>query len=234
MRLRTTTTALGLTALTLLALPGCSNNSPAATGSSSPAAAQPKTDEGDPKPSAPLSSAALRERLLNESDLGEGYTLQPARASGHDDVTVIGCPALDKLGGEAAAGGSLDFLNKAKVSFTSAGGSDSEVAEELYSDTEAKLSKGIGEIFDAMVSCPTYQVVSGGTVISIATQKVPLSGLGDEQWSQLLTFTVGGRSSVVKQTAVRHGSILMVVSGSTGLVDTHLKTALEKATSSSS
>ncbi|MGW2597149.1 hypothetical protein [Streptomyces klenkii] len=31
--------------------------------------------------------------------------------------SAIGCPALNTLGGDAAAGGSLDFPNKAKVSF---------------------------------------------------------------------------------------------------------------------
>jgi hypothetical protein len=52
MRLRTTTTVLGLTTLTL---PGCSNSPSTAPGSSSPAAtAQPKTDAGDAKPGTPL------------------------------------------------------------------------------------------------------------------------------------------------------------------------------------
>ena len=50
------------------------------------------------------------------------------------------------LGGDAAAGGSLDFPRRAKAAFTYAGGSNSEVSEELYSDTEATLSQGTGRI----------------------------------------------------------------------------------------
>ncbi|MFE2938702.1 hypothetical protein ACFXKG_06445 [Streptomyces sp. NPDC059255] len=78
---------------------------------------------------------------------------------------MIGCPALEKLGGDTAAGSGLSFPRKAKASFTYADSSSSrsEVIEELCSDSAAKLSKGIGEIFDAMHSCPTYQVASGGT-----------------------------------------------------------------------
>ncbi|WP_315904010.1 hypothetical protein [Streptomyces fulvoviolaceus] len=134
------------------------------------------TSSGDPESSTtapsenasvpvPLSSSALGKRLLDESDLGEGYTRTRERSAAHDDVTVIGCPALEKLGADAATGAGLDLSRKAKASFTYAGGSDSEISEELYSDSAAKLLKGIGEIFDAMVSCPTYQVVSGGTVV---------------------------------------------------------------------
>ncbi|MFF8906324.1 hypothetical protein [Streptomyces olivaceoviridis] len=52
----------------------------------------------------------------------------------------------------------------------------------------------------------------------------------DEQWSQLLTFRVGGRSSIVKQTAVRTGTVVVVVSGSPGLVDAHVHEAVAKAT----
>jgi hypothetical protein len=104
----------------------------------------------------------------------------------------------------------------------------------LYSDGASKLSDGIGRIFDAMTGCPTYQVVAGGTPIDIASQKLPAPhGLGDEQWSQLLTFSAGGRSTVVKQTAIRDGSLLLIVSGSPALVDRHLDKALTKATAAS-
>ncbi len=82
-----------------------------------------------------------------------------------------------------------------------------------------------------MTGCPTYQVVAGGTPIDMASQKLPTPhGLGDEQWSQLLTFSTGGRSTVVKQTAIRDGSLLLVISGSPALVDRHLGKALAKAT----
>ncbi|WP_006345952.1 hypothetical protein [Streptomyces sp. SID5473] len=45
-------------------------------------------------------------------------------------------------------------------------------------------------------------------------------------WSQLSMFTAAGRDSVVKQTAVRAGTVLVVVSGSPALVDTHVEKAL--------
>ncbi|NEB01921.1 hypothetical protein [Streptomyces sp. SID13726] len=221
------TTALGLSALTVLALAGCSGSTEPATASTSSST---PADQGGTvaKASAPLSSAELSERLLSESDLGEGYTLKPQPAVRHDDVTVIGCPALAKLGGDTAAGGSLSFPRKAKVSFTYAG-SSSELSEELYSDTAAKLSKGIGTVLDAMLSCPTYQMVSGSTVIDMGTTKTSAPKLGDEQWSQLLTYAAGEQRSVVKQTAIRTGNILVIVSGSPALVDTHLTDAVRTA-----
>lgn len=175
-----------------------------------------------------LSSTALAKRLLEESDLGEGYTRLSQRPAAHDDVTVIGCPALERLGAEAATGAGLGFSRKAKVSFAYSADGGSEVSEELYSDTAAKLSKGIGEIFDAMVSCPAYQVVSGSTVIDMGTHEATAPDLGDGQWSQLLTYSVGGHRRVVKQTAVRTGNVVVVVSGSPGLVDANLEKALAK------
>ncbi|GAB2988787.1 hypothetical protein GCM10023080_063060 [Streptomyces pseudoechinosporeus] len=222
MRLRTTT-VLNLSILAALTLAGCSTTSDPASSATAPS--------GNSPSSAPLSSAALAQRRLNEGDLDEGYTRTPQRPAAHDDVTVIGCPALEKLGADAATGSGLDFSRQAKVSFTYVGGSGSEMSEELYSDTVAKLSKGIGQIFDAMVSCPTYQVVSGRTVIDMATQRMTAPDLGDEQWSQSLTYSVGGQRSVVKQTAVRTGNVLVIVSGSPGLVDANLEKALAKAQS---
>ncbi|MEH0441526.1 hypothetical protein QBA74_42185 [Streptomyces scabiei] len=225
MRVRVATTVLGITAA-LLTVSACSDDTTGAkhatarTGSPTDAAQQ----------TAPLTSAALETRLLDQSDLGSGYLRKPERLTQHDDVTVIGCPALSELGGGTATGGTLTFPHKAKATFTY-GGSSSEVSEELYSDGATKLSDGIGRIFDAMTGCPTYQVVAGGTPIDIASQKLPAPhGLGDEQWSQLLTFSAGGRSTVVKQTAIRDGSLLLIISGSPALVDRHLDKALSKAT----
>ncbi|WSK17704.1 hypothetical protein OG717_29995 [Streptomyces celluloflavus] len=213
-----------------MTLAGCSNGSTPADDPTSSSSFASASQEGKNAPvPASLCSAALSKRLLNASDLGEGYALKSQRPARHDDVTVIGCPALEKLGGDAATGSSLDFPRKAKASFTYVGGSDSEVSEELYSDSAAKLPKGIGEIFDAMVSCPTYQVASGSTVIGMGTQKTAAPDLGDEQWSQLLTYSAGGQRSVVKQTAIRTGNVLVILSGSPGLVDTHLDKALAKA-----
>ncbi|MEI5595875.1 hypothetical protein [Streptomyces brasiliscabiei] len=231
MRVRVATTVLGITAA-LLAVPACSTDT---TGAKHATAASART--GSPadtaQQAAPLTSAALKTRLLDQNDLGSGYLRKPERLTHHDDVTVIGCPALSELGSDTATGATLTFPRKAKTAFTY-GGSSSEISEELYSDGANKLSKSIGRIFDAMTGCPTYQVVAGGTPIDIASQKLPAPhGLGDEQWSQLLTFSAGGRSTVVKQTAIRDGSLLLIVSGSPALVDRHLDKALTKATAAS-
>ncbi|MET9987469.1 hypothetical protein [Streptomyces rochei] len=225
MRVRVATTALGITAA-LLAVPACSTDT---TGSKHQT---PSSRTGKPTEAA-QESAALESLLLDESDLGSGYLPKPERPAQHDDVTVIGCPALSELGGDAATGGTLAFPHKAKVDFTY-GGSSSEISEELYSDSTKKLSDGVGRIFDAMAGCPAYQVVSGGTPVDVSSQKLPAPTVGgDERWSLLLTFIAGGRSTVVKQTAIRDGNLLLVVSGSPALVDRHLDKALAKATATS-
>ncbi|MEU3616903.1 hypothetical protein ABZ725_32060 [Streptomyces sp. NPDC006872] len=224
-----TTTVLSLSALAALVLTGCSTGSTTSAEPASATTAAPRKVGSNTAASAPLSSAALSKRLLDESDLGEGYSRKPQRPATHDDVTVIGCPALAKLGSSAATGTGLSFPRKAKASFTYAGASDSLVSEELYSDTATKLSQGIGEIFDAMTACPTYQLVSGNIVIDMGTKQTAAPDLGDEQWSQLLTYAVGGQRSVVKQTAIRTGTILVVLSGAPALVDAHLADAVQAA-----
>ncbi|MFJ7997528.1 hypothetical protein ACIQ7D_10335 [Streptomyces sp. NPDC096310] len=227
MRVRITATVLGISAV-LFAVPACSTDtSNAQPGAASSALAGKTVQPG--QNAVPLSSAALKTRLLDERDLGSGYLRKPERVTRHDDVTVVGCPALNELGGDAATG-SLTFPRKAKVTFTYIGSSNSEVSEELYSDSASTLSDGIDRIFEAMTGCPTYQVVAGSTVIDMATRKLTAPPqLGDEQWSQLLTFSVNGRSTVVKQTAIRDGGMLLIVSGSPALVDRHLAKALTKA-----
>ncbi|MER0445727.1 hypothetical protein ABR738_14350 [Streptomyces sp. Edi4] len=232
MRVRVATTAAGLTAVTLLTVPACSTDTTGAK-PDTVSAARAGEPAGAAQNGAPLSSAALEARLLDESDLGSGYLRKPERPSRHD-VTVVGCPALSELGGDAATGGPLTFPRKAKAAFTYASSSNSEISEELYSDSAGKLSAGIDRIFDAMTDCPTYQVVAGGTAIDMASQKLTAPHQrGDEQWSQLLTFSTGGQSTVVKQTAVRDGSLLLIVSGAPALVDRHLDKALAKATTAS-
>ncbi|MGP9017595.1 hypothetical protein ACT1U9_04190 [Streptomyces sp. BR1] len=226
---RHTTTALVLTTLVSLALTGCSDDSSSSPGASPAAASSPRGTSGTTG-ATPLSSAALSTRLLTEQDLGEGYVRKAERAQ-HDDVSVIGCPALEKLGGDAATGASLDFPRKAKAAFTYGADGTSEVSEELYSDTAPKLSAGVGRIFDAMASCPTYQVVSGTTAIDMTAQATTAPKLGEEQWSQLLTYSTGGQRSVVKQTAIRTGTVVVIVAGSPALVDAHLDKALAKAQS---
>ncbi|MER7684520.1 hypothetical protein [Streptomyces sp. NPDC097610] len=231
MRVRVATTALGITAV-LPAVPACSTDT-TGTQPDTTASARSGKPADAAQQAAPLSSAALETRLLDQSDLGSGYLRKLERPAQHDDVTVLGCPALSELGGDAATGSTLTFPHKAKTTFTY-GASSSEVSEELYSDSANKLSDGVGRIFDAMTGCPTYQVVAGGTPIDMASQKLPTPhGLGDEQWSQILTFSTGGRSTVVKQTTIRAGNVLVIVSGSPALVDRHLGKALAKATAAS-
>ncbi|MFG2978854.1 hypothetical protein ACGFYY_38435 [Streptomyces sp. NPDC048331] len=225
MRIRTIIT--GLTVATSLALSGCSKSSPAGSAAIVTPAGQPKS--GAAAASTPLSSAMLAGRLLTAADLGPDYTLKPETTSRHDDVTVIGCPAMEQLGGDAVAGGTLDFPNKAKATFAYSGGKGSEVSEELYSDTAPKLSAGTARIFDAMTSCPVYQMVIGSRPVKITTQKLAAPALGEQAWSQMLTFTAGGQDTIIKQTAVRIGSVLLIVSGSPALVDSHAEKALSKA-----
>ncbi|WSQ12943.1 hypothetical protein OG604_37160 [Streptomyces sp. NBC_01231] len=229
MRVRVATTVLGFTAVTILALPACSTT-PSKTKPATSSSARSSTPATSDQQPALLSSAALEPLLLDEGDLGSGYTRKPEPAAQHDDVTVLGCPALDQLGGEAAAGGSLDFPRTAKASFTYTAGSGSEVSEELYSDGPAQLSEGTGRIYDAMTVCPEYQVLVGTSTVDVTTHKVSAPQLGNERWSQLLTFSADGQDSVLKQTAVRTGTVLLIVSGSPALVDQHLDTALAKAT----
>ncbi|MFD6989355.1 hypothetical protein [Streptomyces sp. NPDC059943] len=228
MRVRVSiSTVLGLTAA--LALAACSPGDTEVRPASGPSASTGSpADNG--RDGAVLSSPELASRLLGESDLGAGYTRKPDRPSGNDDVTVLGCPALDDLGTDAAtgSGGGLDFPHRAKASFAHSSGA--EVAEELYSDAGSKLSDGTGRIFDAMTGCPAYQVLAGSTPIDITTQEIPAPRLGDEQWSHLLTFSSEGADIVVKQTAIRDGSVLLIVSGSPALVDQHVRAALTKAT----
>ncbi|MEU8522362.1 hypothetical protein [Streptomyces sp. NPDC048577] len=221
---RRTTIALAAAVLTTLAATGCSS-------SATPDASSTVVDQSaaPAKPAAALTSQALAGRLLDEADLGQGYTRKAETDSSRDDVTMIGCPALENLGGDAVAGGSLDFPNSAKATFAYTRGSDSEISEELYSDTVDKLGPNTEAVFEAMTGCPVYQIVVGDKPIAIATRKLPAPALGDEAWSQLLTFTAGGRDTVMKQTAVRAGSVFVVVSGSPALVDTHLARAVEKA-----
>ncbi|MFD4577479.1 hypothetical protein ACFWNK_34385 [Streptomyces sp. NPDC058417] len=226
MRVRVASTALGLTAV-LLALPACSTGTPQDERSATTRAAEPSERAHE---TVLLSSAALESRLLNQSDLGSRYRPKPQHPARHEDVSVLGCPALNELSGDAATGATLTFPRKAKVAFTY-GNSSSEISEELYSDSAKKLSDGISQVFDALTGCPTYQILAGGAPVDVASQKLAAPRhLGDEQWSQLLTFSTGGRSTVVKQTAIRDDSLLVIVSGSPALVDRHLRTAVAKGT----
>ncbi|MEU5833059.1 hypothetical protein ABZ820_05120 [Streptomyces diacarni] len=229
MRVRLAATALGTTAA-LLTVPACS------TGTTTPRPAQASSPHtGTPSETghkgALLRPAELDQRLLDESDLDAAYTRTPEPPSRNDDITVLGCPALARLGDDAVTGGSLDFPRRAKTAFTYAGTSGSELSEELYSDTADTLSKDTGRIFDAM-ACPKYRLRTGTSDITVTTRQTSAPRLGAEQWSHLLTFSAHGADTVMKQTAIRDGSTLLVVSGSPALVDQHLHRAYTKATSS--
>ncbi|MFI1652803.1 hypothetical protein ACH4XT_38545 [Streptomyces avidinii] len=219
---------LGSTAAATLTLAACSTGSTPEPGSFGPRQASSPSTTPQGKKSAPLSADQLGPRLLDIVDMGSDYRVQPQQDSKHDDIAVVGCPAMEKLGG-AAAGGALDFPTQAKVTFAYNGSADSEVAEEIYTDTEDKLSSGTRTIFDAMAACPKYQLASGSTPIDVTTQKVTAPERGDERWATVMTLTSGGRTTMIKQVAVRSGTVLVVLSGSPGLVDTHLGKALDKA-----
>ncbi|MFJ6783640.1 hypothetical protein [Streptomyces yangpuensis] len=222
------TTLLGIAASATLTLTACSTSSTPGPGSAgSQHASGPSTTQRDKK-AAPLPADQLGPRLLDIVDMGSGYRVQPQEDSKHDDIAVVGCPALEKLGG-AAAGGSLGFPTQAKVTFAYSGSADSEVAEEIYTDAEDKLSSGTRTIFDAMTACPKYQLASGSTPINVTTQKVTAPERGDERWATVMTLSGGGQTTMIKQVAVRSGTVLVVLSGSPGLVDTHLDKALDKA-----
>ncbi|MFG3247587.1 hypothetical protein [Streptomyces sp. NPDC048187] len=224
-----TTAALCLGTVSVLVLTACSNDSTRATDPTSSASVSGRQEGRNTPAAGPLSSAGLAKRLLDEGDLGEGYARKAELPGRHADVKVTGCPALEELDADTAAGGSLGFPRRAKVSFTYASGNGSEVSEELYSGTAAELSSGVGRIFEAMTSCSSYRVLAGSTAVTVTAHEVPAPRLGDEQWGQLLTFTAGGRSQVVKQTAVRVGMVVAVVSGSPPLVDAHVEEAVAKA-----
>jgi hypothetical protein len=78
MRLRVAAkTAVGLTALTLLALPACSTGTAGAKPSTT-SPSQAGKSAGADQNSDPQSSAALQTRLLDESELDSDYLRQPS------------------------------------------------------------------------------------------------------------------------------------------------------------
>jgi hypothetical protein len=97
MRLHTTA-VLSLSAFAVLALTGCSTDRADSIDPTSSTTVLVHPGGESAPASTPLSSVALAKRLLDESDLGEGYTRTPQCSAQHDDVTVVGCPALEKLG----------------------------------------------------------------------------------------------------------------------------------------
>ncbi|WP_253208378.1 hypothetical protein [Streptomyces sp. YPW6] len=71
-------------------------------------------------------------------------------------------------------------------------------------------------------------MASGSTVIDVPAEATKALRLGDEQRNHLLAYSDSGRRSVVKQTAVRGGVLLVIVSDSPALVDADAANAVGK------
>ncbi|MEU9373725.1 hypothetical protein AB0D94_08160 [Streptomyces sp. NPDC048255] len=211
------------TCLALWALTACS----APPSDSEPAAARAETPASTAGDHEVLPPEQLADRLLTSDDLGPGYTARPAATTTSPEASVEGCPQLEQLG-SAADNPYAMFPSQGKRVFTGPGGT--QLTEELYSAPPKDLSAGVGRIMTAMGACPSYQLVTPTTVAQVRTQTVPVPRSGDEQWGQVLTVTAGGRRTIVQQTVIRDGAVLLVVSGSPAEVAVHWHSALTKAT----
>ncbi|MEW2582972.1 hypothetical protein [Streptomyces virginiae] len=211
------------TCLALWALTGCS----ASPSDSAPAAAPTEAHVPTAADHEVLSSERLADRLLTADDLGPGYAARPAATATSTEASVEGCPQLEQLGSTADNPYAM-FPNQGKRVFTGPGGT--QLIEELYSAPPKDLSAGAGRIMTSMGACPSYQLVTSTTVAEVRTQRVPVPRLGDEQWGQVLTVASGGRRTIVQQTVIRAGAVLLVVSGSPAEVTVHTQAALAKAT----
>lgn len=221
MRLRHST-VLTSTCLALWALTSCSAP-PSDTASAAPRAETSMPTTGNHEV---LPSERLADRLLTADDLGPGYAARPAASTASPGTSVEGCPQLEQLG-SAAGNPYAMFPNQGKRVLVGPGGT--QLTEELYSAPPKDLSS-VGRIMTAMGACPSYQLVTATTVAEVRTQTVPVPRLGDEQWGQVLTVIAGGQRTVVQQTVIRDGAVLVVISGSPAEVAVHGQTALAKAT----
>lgn len=217
-------TGLALAAFVALGTVGCSSS-----GEGSPAAGGKDTVLGSMQDTTtpPVGESDLRLRLLTAADLGQGYLETPTTDTRRDDVGLTGCPALEKM-----SGGAPSFAVKAKTSFSYTAGSTSSstLGEELYSDTPAKLAKGTKDLFAAYASCPSFTMSTGTTPVQIAIGKAAApEGIGDERYAQTMTITTSTSTTILKQVAVRAGNVMVMLTGSPGLVDKDLPGAVEKA-----
>lgn len=186
------------------------------------------TADAKAKPAAepkPLTEGALRPLLLSQADLGAGYVqAQEESGSGKfDDVSVQGCPSLEKLG---QSGDETMFASKAETSFTY--DTDASLGEELHSDRPSVLSSKLRELFGAYTSCPTYTMTAGTTPIEVKVAKSVTPELGDEQFAYTSTMELPSGAQVLKTMAVRKGNIAVMLVGAPALVDRHMKTAVSK------
>lgn len=173
----------------------------------------------------PLTEGALRPLLLSQNDLGSGYVQVQAKSdSGNfDDVSIQGCPALEKLG---QTGDEKMFASKAETSFTY--NTDATLGEELHSDRPSVLSSKLRDLFGAYTSCPTYTMTAGSTPIEVKVAKSVTPELGDEQFAYTSTMDLPSGAQVLKTMAVRKGNIAVMLVGAPALVDRHMKAAVGK------
>ncbi|MET8816524.1 hypothetical protein ABZW47_31565 [Streptomyces sp. NPDC004549] len=184
--------------------------------------------KADAKPAAevkPLTEGALRPLLLSQADLGPGYVQvqEKADTGKYDDVSVQGCPSLEKLG---HSGDKDMFAAKAETSFTY--DTDATLGEELHSDRPSVLSSKLRELFGAYTACPTYTMTAGTTPIEVKVSKSATPELGDEQFAYTSTMELPSGAQVLKTMAVRKGNVAVMLVGAPALVDRHIKTAVGK------
>ncbi|MFF8617070.1 hypothetical protein [Streptomyces sp. NPDC015350] len=173
----------------------------------------------------PLAEDALPPLLLTQEDLGKGYAQAQEQPGDRkpDDVSVQGCPSLEKLG---RSGEKDMFAVKAETSFIYA--RDATLSEELHSDRPSVLSSKLSELFGAYISCPTYTMTSGTTPIEVKVSKAATPELGDEQFAYTLMMELPSGPQVLKTMAVRKDNIAVMLVGAPALVDRHIKTAVGK------
>lgn len=173
----------------------------------------------------PLTEGALRPLLLSQADLGAGYVQvqEKADTGKYDDVSVQGCPSLEKLG---QSGDKEMFAAKAETSFTY--DTDATLGEELHSDRPSVLSSKLRELFGAYTACPTYTMTAGTTPIEVKVSKSATPEVGDEQFAYTSTMELPSGAQVLKTMAVRKGNVAVMLVGAPALVDRHIKAAVGK------
>ncbi|MFF3957410.1 hypothetical protein ACFYY1_29985 [Streptomyces sp. NPDC001890] len=206
------------TALCGVLITGCSSGS---GGGGSDAKPQAKP-AAEPKP---LAEGALGALLLSQADLGTGYVqVEEKPDSGEfDDVSVQGCPSLEKLG---QSGDETMFAAKAEASFTY--DTDATLGEELHSDRPSVLSSKLRKLFGTYTSCPTYTMTAGTTPIEVKVTKSSTPELGDEQFAYTSTMELPSGKQVLKTMAVRQGNVVVMLVGAPALVDRHMEAAVGK------
>lgn len=178
----------------------------------------------------PVQGQRLRHYLLTTDDLGPGYTQSETPDDGkaadphrYDDVGMSGCPALEELSKHSDE---VQFATKTSAGFRF--GADSELGEELHSDTPDKLSAGLRRLMHAQTSCPTYTMTSGSTPLTVTVHKDSAPRPGPDSYAYTTTLNGPGGTSVLKTAAVRRGTVLVMLVGAPALVDGHIKAAVAK------